>query len=412
MTCNVRNNLINACNFTLTPCRIAIKGVKTQNNSLSEKIKNVSIKIICGSFVIITFPITLTALTIKWILTPAQANSKQKKQDNQPAKINEEQAPLEPNSFEERLNRDMLLSQQTDLKLNAPKDGSWRKSYNHIEYYQTLTRFLEDYRDRPSEALDLFKIGEFTETDLKILSITRDYLHHFHQVETNDHDEPLKFDEMKAKYKESWDQFLAKEPENEQKQQVHNYYISELDRSSRVKFGHDQYNADLILSMMDKNLRPEVDTEDHHPPIIAFTNEDLYARDMNFVFGLGSYSGTGVFSKARFGNPEESPKQFEKTLIRMMKIAAHEFGHMRGLPHCTDYECNIGGYMSLDELDARPLLYCSEDTAKICFASKISLSDYYQNLLQYFENFNAKYQLNCDFSKEINTLRERISVLN
>ncbi|MBA3239052.1 MAG: hypothetical protein H0T62_11990 [Parachlamydiaceae bacterium] len=116
--------------------------------------------------------------------------------------------------------------------------------------------------------------------------------------------------------------------------------------------------------------------------LIAFTNEDLFAKSLtNYVFGLASLTeGVGIWSNARFGNPKNSVQSFQKCLLRMMKISAHEFGHMRGLPHCTDFKCNIGGYMSTLELDERPLLYCLQDTAKICFLSQVSLSDYHQNL--------------------------------
>ena len=95
----------------------------------------------------------------------------------------------------------------------------------------------------------------------------------------------------------------------------------------------------------------------------------------------------------------------------MMKISAHEFGHMRGLSHCTDYECNIGGYMSSTELDRRPLFYCLQDTAKICSLGQTSLLGYHKNLLKFFLNFNTKYETNCDLSKEIDTLKGRIALL-
>jgi hypothetical protein len=84
---------------------------------------------------------------------------------------------------------------------------------------------------------------------------------------------------------------------------------------------------------------------------------------------------------------------------------------MRGLTHCTDFECNIGGYMNLQELDSRPLLYCLQDTAKICFLTHTSMLHQHKKLLLFFQNFNKVYHLNCDFSKEIQTLKERITTL-
>ncbi len=122
-------------------------------------------------------------------------------------------------------------------------------------------------------------------------------------------------------------------------------------------------------------------------------------------------SGVGVRSKARFGNPVDGAAAFKNCLMRMMKISAHEFGHMRGLPHCVDYECNIGGYMSLKELDSRPLLYCVQDMAKIAYLTQTPLLKMHQNLLNFFQKFNQTYGLNCDFSKEIRVLNARIQKL-
>ncbi len=408
---NVRNALIKVCDITLTPCGVALKKSQTQKNSC-ERIVHLFKRIICGVIAITIFPITLAALTVKWILTPSQTDQIKQKRKNKIEKplrdqANEKPIENEKQAFSEQLDRDMRLSQQKDLKLGEPRKGTWRDYGKRLgEKYQTFAEFSK--HEEPNERLEVFKIGQFTETDYKILAITVDYLNHFHHVETHLHDKDLTFEEMKEKYKEYYEQYLQKDPT--ENLDHYNYKMNQLKNFSRVE-GNLQYNADVLIDMMNKDLRPKVDHDGRHHPVLAFTNEDLYHDDMNFIFGRACFSGTGVYSKAHFGNPEQSPKDFERTLLRMMKIAAHEFGHMYGIDHCTDYECNIGGYMSLVELDARPLLYCSEDSAKICFSRKISMTDYYHNLLHYFENFNSKYGLNCDFSKEIQTLKDRISVL-
>jgi archaemetzincin len=46
-----------------------------------------------------------------------------------------------------------------------------------------------------------------------------------------------------------------------------------------------------------------------------------------------------VWSLARNGDPTESPEAFRIALLRAMKIAVHETGHMFSLEHCTAYRC-------------------------------------------------------------------------
>lgn len=95
-----------------------------------------------------------------------------------------------------------------------------------------------------------------------------------------------------------------------------------------------------------------------------------------------------------------------------MKISAHEFSHMRNMTHCTDYEFTVCGSMTMDELDERPLLFCAQDTAKICYLTQTPILEHEQKLLDFFENFNRKYQLQWDCSKEIGTLKARIAKLS
>lgn len=172
----------------------------------------------------------------------------------------------------------------------------------------------------------------------------------------------------------------------------------------RIKFILLQIE-DLLLPEAQKKYAKEC-------RLLVLTNDDLYTEALkNFVFGLGTGS-IGLWSKARFGDPKVNAKAFEKCLLRMMKISAHEFGHMRGLPHCTDYDCNMGGYMSLTELDNRPLTYCARDSAKICSLGQTSFLKYHKKLLRFFQGFNRKYGLNFDFSKEVSTLKGRIEALD
>ena len=43
-----------------------------------------------------------------------------------------------------------------------------------------------------------------------------------------------------------------------------------------------------------------------------------------------------------------------------MRLATHEFGHMRGINHCTQYKCTMQGTNSLKESDKIPLTFCAQ----------------------------------------------------
>lgn len=326
--------------------------------------------------------------------------------------------PLSQQELNARLKKELTCAHHLDVKLGPPEKGSWRKfGEGYGEYNQTCDDyFTDDKADWPDKRpLVIQRIGSFGKCDLKIIAITVDFLKVFHQIPIHVTDHIMTMNELKEMELEEiqsrWDNGV-KQGFGERHFEALNYSKSIINNDFPRKNG--QYEADYALNFIDKHLLPALqDSIDEKCRVIAFTSEDLYTQDMaNFVFGLASlYRGVGIWSNSRFGNPSASPKDFEKCLLRMMKISAHEFGHMRAIPHCTNYECNIGGYMSLPELDRRPLTYCLQDTAKICSLAQTSLLEYNQKLLKFFQTFNKKYELTCDLSKEIKTLKGRIAVL-
>ncbi len=316
---------------------------------------------------------------------------------------------LYENETTQALAKQMRQSQTCETKLGTPKSGSWRRAQLEQESFQTFRKYTEECGNRFSRELHVVTLGPYSDTDKQVLEITLDFINVFHQVNSQLQSPSLDLEELKIKRIDSLKLHQARFPESD-------FPVRETNRLNGDEFPRKrgmviQYNAYPILRILqDRNLVGQESVEKY---LIAFTKLDLFADRLdNFIFGLASYGGVGIWSSARFGDPTTSDKSFDNYLIRVMKISAHEFGHMRGISHCTDYKCNIGGYMSLKELDQRPLLYCSEDSAKICHASQITMSDYYQKLLEFLEGFNQKYQRKCNFSGEIQTLRARIKKIN
>jgi archaemetzincin len=101
---------------------------------------------------------------------------------------------------------------------------------------------------------------------------------------------------------------------------------------------------------------------------LALTADDLWpGGGWNFVFGQASLrDGVGVWSIHRFGDASESEEAFKQVLLRTLKTASHETGHMFSIPHCVHFECLMNGSNHLAETDRQPLSPCPQCLAKIC----------------------------------------------
>jgi archaemetzincin len=401
--------VMSACDVILSPPAIAFKSWG-KNQTISVRIIDLAKRILFAVIAIVTVPLAVIALSIKWFYPqPAKAQSNARKPE---AKVTIKETPTikekgvrDPNlSFEDALKQDMVLSQQTDQRVGPAEPESWRVMAGQNEKFQTLIRFTEIWGKQPANmVLNLTQLGDFSKTDLKVIQIVSEFLKVFHGIEVKIHSQ-RSIEGIKEAYIKG-----IKDSEDREKEEE-----SFETTMPRIWHGKRQYKTEDLLTMLGKVVKREIaksdPTKKHH--LMAFTNEDIFTDNTNYTFGMAYLGGgLGLFSINRFGDPEKSPEDFRKVLELTMKIAAHEFGHMRGLSHCTDYDCNIGGYWYLPELAERTFLYCSEDSAKICLLTNTPMEKYYKNLLEFFQNFKAKFGVDIDFSKEIRVLEGRIAAI-
>ncbi len=89
--------------------------------------------------------------------------------------------------------------------------------------------------------------------------------------------------------------------------------------------------------------------------VLAVTNYDLYARNLNFIFGLAESGGkSAVISlfRLRMGADEETFRG------RAIKEAIHELGHTWGLSHCKNPRCVMHFSNSLEDTDRKETDWC------------------------------------------------------
>jgi len=94
---------------------------------------------------------------------------------------------------------------------------------------------------------------------------------------------------------------------------------------------------------------------------------------------------------------------FRLCLLRTLKTATHETGHMFSMHHCTAYECNMCGSNHREESDRRPLWCCPQCAAKTCWATRTDMAPRYLKLLA-FARANALTAEAEFFAKSIRAL--------
>jgi archaemetzincin len=151
---------------------------------------------------------------------------------------------------------------------------------------------------------------------------------------------------------------------------------------AKARRKHPSWGTPQILTtyVLDGVLKPRL--PDDAAACIALTASDLWPGEgWNFVFGQASLRDrVGVWSLHRYGDPEAD---FQRALVRTLKVAVHETGHMFSLEHCTAYECVMNGSNNLEETDRSPLWLCPECLAKILSATHATPVAHYEKLLAF-----------------------------
>ena len=240
-------------------------------------------------------------------------------------------------------------------KLDNPQPGDWLAE--HDEPGQTFQEYLDCNPVTPRgqrRVIYVQPLGDFTKTQRQVVNLTADFMGLYFNL-------PVKIKE---------DLPLSLIPE----------------RARRI---HPYWRMPQILStyVLDAVLIPRLPKD--AAAYIAFTASDLWpGLGWNFVFGQASTRDrVGVWSIYRNGDPDESRAAFQLCLLRTMKTAVHETGHMFSMLHCTLYQCCMCGSNHREESDKRPITLCPECLAKLCWATKTDPGERYKKLTEFFEKY-------------------------
>jgi len=218
-------------------------------------------------------------------------------------------------------------------KLGRPKPGDWLD--RHDEPGQTFRQYVACDPVRPTRqrrTIYVQPLGDFSKTQRKIITLTAEFMGLYFGL-------PVKIKE---------DLPLSIVPK-------------------KARRAHPSWGDKQILStyVLDDVLKPRLPKD--AVAYIAFTTSDLWpGQGWNFVFGQASLRArVGVWSIYRNGDPDESAAALRLCLLRTMKTATHETGHMFSMKHCTACECNLCGSNHREESDRRPIACCPECVAKL-----------------------------------------------
>lgn len=246
-------------------------------------------------------------------------------------------------------------------RLGEPSPREWRSVTN--EKRQTFEQYSNNHpngKTKHRNKIYIKPIGSFSSTEKKVLELVSEYLENFYDTRV----------------------------------EILDSVAIELIPDTFIRIHQDRRQASASYILNDF-LAPHVPED--AVACVALSKIDLYKEEgNNFVFGLGNLTNrSGVYSTARFGNPDTSDLEYKLFVSRTLKVVSHELGHIFGMKHCIDFRCIMNGSNSLTESDSKPVYLCPADLKKICWNLKIKETQRFMKLKEFWTK--AGFEKNSNF---------------
>jgi archaemetzincin len=242
-------------------------------------------------------------------------------------------------------------------RLGKPRPGDWLNK--HHELGQTYWQYSHSHPVRADERRIIYvqPLGEMNPTQKKIVDLAAEFLGVYYQL-------PVKVRE--------------------------NVPLTAVPKNARRKKNNSPDEQILTTYLREKVLQPRLPKD--AVALIAFTTNDLWPGEgWNYVFGEASLSErVGIWSIHRYGDSDADSDAFRLCLLRTLKTATHETGHMFSMSHCTLYECNMCGSNHMGEADRHPLELCPHCLAKLCYATGAEPAKRFEQLIKFYKANDLK----------------------
>lgn len=126
-----------------------------------------------------------------------------------------------------------------------------------------------------------------------------------------------------------------------------------------------QYMASALLETLSRGIGPR-------SKLLGVTDRDLFEPGVPYLFGAARLDlRTAVVSTARLGSgtgpgtPVPGRAEYRLLFERTLKEAAHEAGHLFGLPHCPNPVCLMHVSGALEATDRKKREFCPECRSRL-----------------------------------------------